>query len=503
MPATPVPIMEWNTPSACVTLIKWTNQMLQETGGRSPYHMLVRKSHKIAIGLFADERFVPFFGKPFADLTADERKHVYKVSEACKMQSTFGKIMYESYAKIVVNDFFRYSKRTDSLELKRFRILRSRLSKEMAALKKKNVGVADIPSLKATLAGLDQRFSELWKTDKAQAKTLLESKLDAARGALVASVEDRVHKLPDDWAAFGAEKGLRSEIASLGPSRSQDQARLNHLLDAKLDAASDHILSDTAAGFRKTDPSLSALADLRSQIERQWLRIGRHVNSGGPGFKEVQAITAKFAEASFPVFSEKAKGMIDSGAEFEQRESQYGAVVNLYQSLVPSDRRFHDIFVKYATVVDGLRPVPTKKDLIAADGSPTSFGLKLATSAWIERMWGTIFGALPYDFSFITKSIHVSGLRKASCSGASAGGFWCNFHLQMSGSFPFVDLLSLVPSRARFSWQGTQWALVEAGGDSRLRRTTSYTEPYEQTCGLVLGCTAGEIGANGVMAGLW
>ena len=502
MPATPPPITEWNTPSACVALIKWAGQTLQETGGKSPYSdMTVGLARKIAIGLFADERFVPFFGKPFAELTAAERKHVLDVVNSCRAQTLFADLIFESYAKGAAEEFFPDHKSTEWLKLKRFGVLRARLSKEMAALKAKNVGEADIPSLKATLAGLDERFAELWETDKAQAKKLLETKLDAAHGALLARLEGTINNLPDDWAAFDAEKGLRSEIASLGTSRVQDQARLQHILDAKLNAASDHILSKTAARFEKVEPSLTTLADLRSEIERQWLRVGRHVNTAVRGFKELQAVTSKFAKASFAELSTKAKVMIDSAAEFERRESQYGAVVSLYQRVVPSDRRFHTIFAEYAVIVDGLRPVPTKKDLVAADGSPTSFGLKLATSAWIERTWGTIFSALPYNISFITKSVRVSGLRKASCTGANGGGYWCNFHLQMSGSYPFIDLLSMVPTRARFGWQGAQWSLIEVGGNQQ--RRADIAQPYEETCGLVLGCTAGEIGANGVMAGLW
>lgn len=461
-PTTPVPILEWDTPSACVSLIKWAGQATAENGGRSVYTSgTAAGTMKLGIGLFADERFVPFFGKPFAELIAEERKYITQINQACKIQQTFVHDIFHSGANSFVTGYFPDRASTKWLKLRRFNILRKRLSKEMDALEIRSVGEADISTLRSTLDGLDDRFSELWTIDKAQARALLESKLDVAHGTMANRLETEIDQLPQDWRAFDVERTIRSEIVRFGEDRRQDQLRLTGSLDFKLALTTDSLLGELAAEFAARVPGLATLSDLRTKIEAGWSQLKDHLNINGPGYQEFQRVTAMFAAASFSDFQAIARNMIDDAAPFDQRERQYVAAINFYGRLVPSGRQFKQTFAQYAEVIDRMRPVPTLKDLVGSDGSPTSLGLKIATSDWLDHTWAMTFAFLPYNLSFVTKSIRVSGVRKVSCKNANAGGYWCNFRLSMGGSLPFLDLLSLMPNKARFTLNNEQWVLVE------------------------------------------
>lgn len=466
--AAPVPVADWDTPSACVTLSHWARQAWVETEGKSPYDgMTVGRAREIAIGLFADERFVPFFGKPFAELSAEERKRVNDVAQSCFRQLSFSDEFAHSGAHQFVTDFFPDHRSGEWIKLKRFRLLRGRLSKDMAELADKAVSESDIEPLKERLAGLDERFDELWTADLAAARALIESKIYTAQGAMIDRLKGEIDELPEDLRAFEAESHIRGEVAWLGEDRKPDQDALNAQLDDKLATAADRVLGDVAAGFDGKEPALGTLAELTAKVENPWPRIGSHVDRGGAGFQKLNAHFERFADALFDAFNTKVRSMIDSQAEFYERVGQYEATVHYHNRLVPSGPQFAPLFERYNQTIAALRPEPTFEDLVDDDGSPSSLGMKFAVSDYVETYWSASFSLLPFDLSFVTNSVYVSNVRKISCDAAEGqDGFWCRYDLNVGGPLPMVDaIVSMVSYEARFVLRGQQWELVETKGD--------------------------------------
>lgn len=462
LPVSPVPPERWDTPSACVTLISWARQSRIENEGKSVYtQSTVAQAHEIGIGLFADERFVPFFGMPFADLTPPQRHRVSDVAEACRHQDYSASEIYESGAISFVGGFFPDRASGEWLKLKRFRLLRARLADEMAALEVRAVSESDIGPLQATMAELPERFSELWETDLAAARALIGSKIDTAKGMMIDRLEAEIAALPVGWAAFATGRRIRSEIPALGEDHGDDQAMLIAKLNAKLAAAADAVLAGIARDFADRSPGLNTLFDLRQQLESRWPELDAYVDTGKPGFKAIGKTLSRFATAAFPSFETKTRNMVDENAHFDARTRQYGSALSYYSRLVPSSRLFSGIFEPYSSHIEDLRPVPTRRDLVADDGSPTSFGLRYAVADWVDDYFALRSLIMRFDITFGQRLISFSDVTKFRCSKAASGGYWCDYSIYFSGERIISYIMSGLPSSARFTLSGLTWNLVD------------------------------------------
>src|SRR5690606_21947981 len=134
---------------------------------------------------------------------------------------------------------------------------------------------------------------------------------------------------------------------------------------------------------------------------------------------------------------------------FEEREYLYGSVIAFHQQIVPSGKEFAATFTKFADLVDSMKPVPTVADLVAEDGSPTNLGLKLAVAHALSESWSVMSAAIPFDLPFLRNTLRVSALSKLRSRVASEGGYWCDYDMRVTGSFPLLSVLSLAPYRAR------------------------------------------------------
>lgn len=462
MPSPALPPEQWDTPSGCATLSHWARQSLVETGGKSVYTSLTSaQAQEIGIGLFADERFVPYFTVPFAELSAAQRKHVLEVAEACRHQTYSSSEIYESGANTFTGGFFPDRASGEWLKLKRFQLKRKRLASEMADLEAQAVGEPDIGPLEARMAEIPERFAGLWQADLAAARTLIAAKIDAAKGAMIDRLNKEIDSLPVAWEAFDAGRRIRGQIPALGQDRTADQATLSASLDRKLSEAADAVLAAIAARFADRSPSLNALQDLRQRVELRWPALATYVNTGLPGFKSLDGAFSTLANASLASFESKTANMIDESAHFDDRTWQYSAAVRYYLAVVPTSKLFSATFRSYADHIDSLRPVPTERDLVADDGSPTSLGLRFAVASWFRQTYSAVNSVLPFDISFMTNAIFVSDVRKDNCATADSGGYWCDFRVTVRGMPMFAAAMSNLPSRARFALSSMTWNLVE------------------------------------------
>lgn len=466
----------WDTPAGCAALIAWALQAEEETGGQSLYRgMSSAKAEEIAIGLFADERFVPHFGIAFEEMSSEQRQRVLDVAEACRHQLFSAVEIYESAAHLAVAAYFPERNSAEWIRLKRFNILQKRLQQEMAELERTAVGEPDLPRLEAVLTQLPERFSELWSADLAAARSLIGAKIDAAKGAMVDRLESEIDALPASYAAFEQSRPIRRDIAVLGSDRQGDQDALNTQLDRALGHAAQAVLKDLDERLASLEPSLNTLEQARQNIEFVWSTIGPFVDPGGPGFSGLSATLQSLADATFPAFAARTEGMIDPEAPFPSRASQFGAAIDYLARTVPSSPLFARIFQTFAAHVEGLKPVPTLDDVVEDDGSPTAFGLRSAVADFVKDTWASTFAVFPFDISFVTNQLRVSDVVKEGCEPASAGGYWCDFRLSVSSALPFSSMMRNLPSRARVTRRDLAWRVVETP-PQQARSSAAYDE---------------------------
>lgn len=74
--------------------------------------------------------------------------------------------------------------------------------------------------------------------------------------------------------------------------------------------------------------------------------------------------------------------------------------------------------------------------------------------------------AIPFDLPFLRNTLRVSALGKLTSEPASEGGYWCHYDMRVTGNFPLLEVLSLLPYRTRFVRQGDGWAMVERAPES-------------------------------------
>jgi hypothetical protein len=462
MPSPALPPEQWDTPSGCATLSHWARQSLLENNGRTVYNSVTSaRAHEIGIGLFADERFVPYFTMPFAELSAAQRQHVLDVADACRFQTYSASEIYESGANTFTGGFFPDRTSGEWLKLKRYNLKRKRLAGEMAELEAQAVGESDIRPLQARMAEIPERYAGLWQSDLAAAKNLIAAKIDTAKGAMIDRLNNEIDALPVAWEAFGPSRRIRSQIPALGQDRRADQAQLNARLDRKLGEAADAVLAGIVARFADRSPSLNALQDLRQHVELRWAVLNPYVSTRAPGFKALDDAFATLAQANFASFKSKTANMIDESAHFDHRMSQHSRATNYYLSVVPTSKLFSATFQPYVNHIDSLRPVPTERDLVADDGSPTDLGLRFAVAAWVKDTYALVNAVLPIDISVLTNKIRVSDVRKDGCATADKGGYWCNFRVTIRGIPIFAAAMSYIPSEARFAFSRMSWNVVE------------------------------------------
>lgn len=465
-PLTPRPILDWTDAGSCATFVEWASQAVSQIGGTSFYKGIsVGEARKVAVGLFANHRFDPYFGKSFEDLTAEEKKHITSLGQYCTRLHGFTTPMRHSGADMFITDFFPGQWPELTLSATRFRLLRSRLDDETARLEDRTVGEADIPELEQRLGELDNRFKELWDEDLARARSVITGKLDSARGHFAARIERDIEALPDDWKAFDREGAVNADIARLGQRQRSEQDRLSRLLNARLAAVADTLLLRLADDAKSLEPTLTGLYTFRSRVDAVWPRLAKHSSGTGNGVTALNGISATLATAAFPAFERRVASMMSDATDFAEREARYRDVVSLYQSAVPADPARSAPFGRYAELVRSHAPVPTRADVVAADGGPTALGIKLALSDWMPKVWSATSAFFPpglrYGFLHLTGSIRVAGIRRIGCRAAKEGGHWCDFDLRLDGRFPFLPLMSLVPGSARFVLNGDVWEIVE------------------------------------------
>lgn len=462
LPLTSLPPEQWESPSACATLITWARQSWVENRGLSVYSQAVQaQAHEIGIGLFAEERFAPFFSMSFAELTAAQRQQVVDVAEACRRQAWSAGEIYESGAMQYVSGFFPDSASGEWLKLRRFDLLRRRLTDEMALLELRAVGEVDVGPLQATMAELPGRFSELWQADLAEARSLISSKIETAKGIMIDRLEGEITALPIAWEAFATGKRIRSELPALGEDHSEEQAMLGALLDARLGEATDAVLAEIDQLFVDRSASLNTLQALRNRIDSRWPDLDPYVDTGKPGFKALDQTVSTMAKATLPSFKSKTRGMIDENEQFDNRIRQYGYAMKLYFRLVPMSVLFEKAFVPYASHIEALVPVPTYRDLVAEDGSPTSLGLRFSIRAAVESAISGFLSRSPVGLGRLMNAMHVTDVRKIGCSQSMEGGYWCDYSMQTSAPAMLSSILSQFHTSARLVLTDLTWMVVE------------------------------------------
>ena len=462
-PILPSEIMTWENPSTCVAFATWYEQAVRANNNRSPYYQT--PAWDINVGLFADERFVPFFGKPFSELTADERKHLTDLSKDCTRQLAFTQSNLGS--DFVISRYLPDHASAQWSKVTKFRLLRKRLSSEMAELEARDVGEADLPELETTLANIDNRFSELWPTDKELAREVLNAKIDVALGKLADRLDDSITNLPVDLSAFMGQRMIRAEIARLGERRQDDKQRLTTKLDKRLTTITDALLGEIAGTFASVDPDIGALGQLSSKINRVTQTAGEHTPTKGMGLTMLKGVVTNYAETVLPDFKSQTTAMIDQSAEFEQREFQFSGVLNFNLRLVPNAPQFEQAFRPYFQHVETLRPEPRLDDLVQEDGSPTNYGAKLAMSDWLGTQTMMMDAFLPYG-SFMSDMMRISSVSNIDCTVAEEGGYWCDYDVRFSSQWlPFMDAVGGLPGRIRFKRRGMYWTVAETANQGR------------------------------------
>ncbi len=506
-PADPAtPITRWQDPSACMSLIRWSSQAVAEAGVDSLYTKLSSgQVREIGIGLLLDERFVPFFGKPYEDLDATEKGHLWELGDYCTRLLAFETPMRHSGAAQYVNDFFprargRSPVRADIATVgPRVRLLKKRLESEMAELAVQPVTEADIQPLTDLLAQVEERFSDLWSIDRKPAIDLINDKLDEARGDLERRIASEIEALPIELSAYYRSLGVASSIALLegDPER---HARLQIALNDRLSLIADELLGNLAAAHANDAPGLPALERFVDDLNAVWPTIKDYARPSGVGAGKLVALAGTLASGAYPAFAEQANRVMASADGFYERQQAYRTVVYLHETYTPNAALLSELFADYHDLVRSMIPVPTLADLVDQDGGPSALGIKLAAADFVSANLGVLSAAFPYDIFGFAASIRVATATKEGCREAGENSYWCDFRLRLTGNLPMAGLLGNIPSRARFQLRGDAWMIVETPPSSV---PTASAGASEIPCGLPLGCTAGEIGANGVLAGLW
>ncbi len=502
---TAIPVTEWLDPSACITLIHWASQALPEAGVNTLYSSIqVSRVREIGTGLLVDARFVPFFGKPYEDLDAVEKEHVSELGDYCTRLIALETPMRHSGAAQYADYFFPQvnARRPDQGSLAtigpRLRLLKGRLDEEMAELAGQPVTEADIPTLTDRLIEVEDRFSDLWQIDRQTALDLINNKLDEARGDLEQRLVAEIESLPLDLAAYYEALDIESGIRLLAVDRERFN-RLQTALNSRLESIADELLTALAIANSPASGGLPALERFVNELDGIWPTINEHVSENGAGTESIAEVAERLAADAYAGFAEQAQRVMGAAEDFYQREQAYRTVVYLHATYTPNAAFLSEVFIDYHTLVDSMVPVPTLADLVEENGEPSSLGIKLATAGFVNDFLSGLSMAFPYDIFGFASSIRVGAAIKEACSVAEADSYWCNFRLRVTGNLPMAGMLGNIPSRARFQLQGDEWVIVETPPSS----SNAGSAGGSDSCGLPLGCSAGEIGANGVMAGLW
>ena len=504
--ATATPISEWQDPSACMSLVHWASQAVSEAGVDSLHtNLTVGKVREIGIGLLVDERFVPFFGKSYEDLDAAEKAHLWSLGDYCTRMRAFETPMRHSGAAQYTNDFFprvdgRSPARAGIATVgPRVRLLKNRLESEMAELAVQPVTEADIQPLTGRLAQVEERFSDLWSIDRKPAIDLINDKLDEARGDLERRIASEIEALPIELSAYYQSLDVASSIGLLkgDPER---HARLQSALNDRLSFIADELLNNLAAKHSNDAPDLPALGRFVDDLNHLWPTIKDYARPSGAGAEKLVTLAETLASGGYQGFAEQANRVMASAEGFLEREQAYRTVVYLHATYTPNAAILSELFVDYHDLVRSMIPVPTLADLVDEDGGPSVLGIKLAAADFVSGYLREVSVVFPYDIFGFAASIRVAAASKEGCSNAGENSYWCDFRLRVTGNLPMAGLLSNIPSRARFQLRGNEWAIVETPPSSGPTGTAGASEV---PCGLPLGCTAGEIGANGILAGLW
>jgi hypothetical protein len=230
------------------------------------------------------------------------------------------------------------------------------------------------------------------------------------------------------------------------------------------------------------------------------VQIDNYARQSGSGAGRLAELAEMLATGAYPGFAEQANRVMASAEDFFQREQAYRTVVYLHATYTPNAAILSQFFVGYHDLVGSMVPVPTLADLVDADGGPSVLGIKLASADFVNDYLRAASAAFPYDIFGFAASVRVAIATKEGCSVAEEDSYWCDFRLRVTSNLPMAGLLSNIPSRARFQLRGDDWVIVETPPSSGVAGNAGGSEG---SCGLPLGCSAGEIGANGVMAGLW
>src|SRR5690606_32165720 len=143
-------------------------QALVESGLDTLYSSIsVGQVRELGIGLLTDQRFVPFFGKPYEALSQAERARLGALADYCNRLRGRAGLLRTPGAHSLASDFFARVRPEVAVMGTRVRLLQTRLEAEMAELERQPVTESDIPELESRLAELPERFSELWNADLA------------------------------------------------------------------------------------------------------------------------------------------------------------------------------------------------------------------------------------------------------------------------------------------------------------------------------------------------
>lgn len=491
LPATPRAISEWRDPSACVALIHWASQALSEAGLDSFYTgTTVGRARQVGFGLLDTERFTATFGTSFEELTEAERAHLVEVAEYCVRLTAFEAPMRHSGAHLFAREFFRFPKPDVATAAQRLRLLKARLVREMEDLRQRAVTADDIPDLERQMAELPERYADLWTNDRAGAQRLIADKLDLARGDLAARLEAEIAALPESRAAFAEGRALEQRFAGFGDDRERVET-LSAILEDRLAGVADFLIGELVAEHRADRYDLAALERLSAAVDDLWPVVQAHARPQGAAMSSLLATAEDAAASAIEEFVAKTDTIMAGAKGFAARELAYRSVVGVYARHVSLAAPLAPAFAAYDAHLAALRPIPTIEDLVAADGSPTSLGMRLAVAEHARTVWATVDMLFPpLSLGRFYEGIRVAAVQKRGCKPEPDQSYWCDYDLRLDGSFPFLVLAELASGRARFAFTGSSWRVVEvppapalssssAGSVPRSGRYMDMTDPIQ------------------------
>lgn len=460
-PASRSPLL-WDTPAACTSFVRWADQVTEETGGRRPYASMPKEvMMEIGVGLFSNARFVPYFGKPFAELTGEERARVLDLLETCRGLRAYNQDLMASGAYTYIGELFPDRAADRWLDFRRYALLRERLSREMAALAGRTVGEEAIDELGTIREEMDVRFSDLWSTDRAFAHDLVAAKLEDAFGSLAQRLSDEIAALPDSLEAFAEAPRIERDMTLLAEAGAAEAQRVREELGARLREAADAAMGDVAQRAADLDADLAGLSGLSRMLDPTAEIIAARVTASGYGVDALRREASRLVEGARPDFAAQIVSMIDEGAGFEERARQYVSVVRFANRTIPGARVIADVVAPLHDDVAALRPVPRLADLVAEDGSPTPFGLKLAIVDYVDGVWAAGSALLPFSAEAFGGMVEVAAVDLIECEPAGGVGFWCQYDIMLSGSPILRQLFSGLSGRVRIDLSNGRWQVAE------------------------------------------